>query len=57
MSKKPDYHFLNIREKNLTLKLKLNLIENDFTPINLLNILVLILTKIWIGKITSVILQ
>ena len=34
------------REKNLTLKLKLNLIENDFTLLNLLDILELRWTKI-----------
>ena len=34
------------QRKNLTLKLKLNSVENDFTPISLLNILVLKLTKI-----------
>ena len=45
------------QRKNLTLKLKLNLIENDFILLNLLDILVLRLTKIWIGKITSMILQ
>ena len=49
--------FQTPEKKNVILKLKLNLIENDFTLLNLVDILVLTLTKIWIGKITSVILQ
>ena len=36
---------------------ELNLIESDFAPLNLLDILVLKLTKIWIGKITSLVLK
>ena len=43
--------------KNLTLKLKLNVIENDFAVLNLLDILVLRLSKIWIEKITSMAFQ
>ena len=43
MWKKPNLQFLNIREKKLALKLKLN----DFTPLNLLDILVLFYKSIW----------
>ena len=37
---------LKHQRKNVTLKLKLNLMENDFILLNLLDILVLILIKI-----------